>query len=61
MKTIKINSVEEKVVKLLLYAYYKTYVDRVGHAASHGDEYSDPFGNAAESLIDKIEAAKDAR
>lgn len=54
MKTIKLTENEVKALRLVVSADYKIYVDRMGHAASHGDQYVDSYGEALGFVLDKL-------
>ena len=58
MKIIELTDNEIAAMKIVLYAEYAKYRDRVGHAASHGDEYQDTAGNAIGLVINKLEAVE---
>lgn len=57
MKKLELTSNELKALKVLIYADYKVYLDRYAHAASHGDTYADPYGEALGTILEKIDNA----
>lgn len=53
-KQIIFTANEIKALRLVISADYKVYVDRMGHAASHGQEYVDNYGEALGRILDKL-------
>ena len=54
MKTIELTDNEIKALRLVVSADYKVYLDRMGHAASHGDNYVDEYGVILGKVLEKL-------
>ena len=53
-KIINLTENELKALRLVVSADYKIYVDRCGHALSHGQEYVDNYGEALGRILEKL-------
>lgn len=53
-RKIEVTETEFYHVHIILSAEYKTYLDRVEHAASHGGEYSSVRGDAIGRVLEKL-------
>jgi len=54
-KNLQLSGSELYALRLVLYTELNKYYDRVGHAASHGDEYQDSNGEAIARIVEKLE------
>jgi len=54
-KNLELSGNELSSLKIVLYAEVAKYYDRVGHAASHGDEYQDAHAEALCRIVEKVE------
>jgi hypothetical protein len=55
-RQIELTETEFYHVHIILSADYKTYLDRVEHAASHGGEYNSVRGDSMGRVLDKLNA-----
>lgn len=57
VKTIEVDTREEKILKRILYSELHTFRDRQAHAQSRGDVYMSPEYEDLQFLVDKLENA----
>ena len=58
---VELTDDEVSALKIVCYAKYETYLDRVAHAASHGDNFQNPFDEAIISVINKIDPSPNVK